>query len=68
MLFIVELVDALAIPKSATLAIPSLVKSILCGFISLWTILFECACLRASAICLDILIVSCSSKLPLDFI
>ena len=47
---IVELDTALAIPKSVTFATPSSVIIILCGFISLWIILFLCAVSNADAI------------------
>ena len=47
---IVEFDTAFAIPKSVTFAIPSSVIMILCGFISLCTMLFLCATSRAEAI------------------
>ena len=47
---IVELETALAIPKSVTLAIPSSVIMILCGFTSRCTILFLWAVSKADAI------------------
>ena len=45
----VELETAFAIPKSVTLAMPSSVIIILCGLISLCTILFLCAVSKADA-------------------
>ena len=47
---IVEFETAFAIPKSVTFATPSSVIIMLCGFISLCTILFLCATSSAEAI------------------
>ena len=53
---IVEFDTAFAIPKSVTFATPSSVIIILCGFMSLCTILFLCATSNADAICVAIFI------------